>query len=92
MHPTFIIHQPDPNKPCWKSEPLGPSDVFVAFHDAALSNSATYILGKDDLPPQVQDIRILVDNPPDNIVAQLEHNGKLWYWGFDDLVVDDFPY
>lgn len=92
MHRTYILHQPDPAKPCWKSHAIGPSDIFTAFHDAAMSNSATYILGKDQLPPQVPDIRILVDQPPNNIVAQLEPNGHLWYWGFDDEIVDDTPY
>lgn len=92
MHRTYILHQPDPSKSYWQAHPIGPSDIFTAFSDAAQSNSATFILGKDQPPPTVQDIRPLVDKPPDNIVAQLEQNGHLWYWGFDDEILDDIPY
>jgi hypothetical protein len=49
-------------------------------------NAEIYELGKDELPPEIEDIRGSVYEEPDRILAYVDEDGHVWYIGVDSRV------
>jgi hypothetical protein len=49
-------------------------------------SAEVYELGKDELPPEVEDIRGSVYEEPDRILAYVDGDGHVWYVGVDSRV------
>ncbi len=63
-------------------EPVDLTDyILLEFPDGYV----VYILGQDELPDDVDDIRKCVENEPDVIIAVKSFDGDVWYQGLNQI-------